>query len=115
MKLDSFLPFLYECENFNFYSKYMNHCCVSYLFLVALIKPYLFNLSGYPFKMKAFVVTLALATSVVALPTPSQLSQEELRASLITKDNVQGGIDKVHTHTHSNDVHLGYIGHLTLR
>lgn len=38
--------------------------------------------------MKAFLVALALATCVVALPTKSQLSQEELRASLITKDNV---------------------------
>jgi len=38
--------------------------------------------------MKAFWVALVLATCVVALPTKSQLSQEELRASLITKDNV---------------------------
>ena len=38
--------------------------------------------------MKAFLFALALATCVVSLPTKSQLSQEELRASLITKDNV---------------------------
>jgi len=38
--------------------------------------------------MKAFLLALALATCVVSLPTKSQLSQEELRASLITKDNV---------------------------
>jgi len=39
--------------------------------------------------MKAFLlVALAtLATCALALPTPSKLSQEELRASLITKDN----------------------------
>jgi len=40
--------------------------------------------------MKAFFLALvaALATCVVSLPTKSKLSQEELRASLITKDNV---------------------------
>jgi len=38
--------------------------------------------------MKAFLFALALATCVVAFPTKSQLSQEELRASLITKDNI---------------------------
>jgi hypothetical protein len=40
--------------------------------------------------MKAFLlVALAtLATCALALPTPSKLSQEELRASLITKDNI---------------------------
>ena len=41
-------------------------------------------------KMKAFFLALvaAFATCVVSLPTKSKLSQEELRASLITKDNV---------------------------
>merc|ERR1719225_704357 len=40
--------------------------------------------------MKAFLVALMLAAAaaVSALPTKSKLSQEELRASLITKDNV---------------------------
>jgi len=66
-------------------NQFLSEFCPS---TILITQAHLVNI-GYPFKMKAFVVTLVLATSVVALPTPSQLSQEELRASLITKDNVQ--------------------------
>ena len=58
------------------------------IFLMQLVSLFIF--SGYHIKMKAFLVALMLAAAaaVSALPTKSKLSQEELRASLITKDNV---------------------------